>query len=60
MDPMSNAGLTPDGVRIFSSRAIVDACVPYELKSRKLFPAGIKASKESRASVEAKFGALLD
>ncbi|MBI4320803.1 MAG: UbiD family decarboxylase [Chloroflexi bacterium] len=60
LDPMSNTGLLEDGPRVFNSRAIIDACIPYELKSRNLFPAVVGTSPDLLASVEAKFGALLE
>ena len=60
LDPMSSAGLVPDGTRMFNSRVIVDACVPYELKTKNLFPAVVGASPELRARVEGKYGAMLE
>ncbi len=59
LDPLANVGLLPDGSRVFNSRVIVDACVPYELKSKKLFPAVVGASPELQARVEAKYGDVL-
>ncbi|MBI4322426.1 MAG: UbiD family decarboxylase [Chloroflexi bacterium] len=60
LDPMSNTGLVADGNRVFNSRCIIDACIPYELKSRNLFPPVVGASPGLRARVEAKYGSLLD
>lgn len=60
LDPMSNTGLLSEGTRMFNSRVIVDACIPYELKTKRLFPAVVGASRELRAKVEAKYGAMLE
>ncbi|MDP2643651.1 MAG: UbiD family decarboxylase [Desulfobacterales bacterium] len=60
LDPMSNKGLTPDGLRMFNSRVIVDACIPYELKTRNLFPPVVGASPGLLAKVKAKYEAFLD
>ncbi|MBI2954445.1 MAG: UbiD family decarboxylase [Chloroflexi bacterium] len=60
LDPMSNPGLISGGPNVFNSRAILDACVPYELKSRKLFAIPMEMSEELRARVKAKFGAALE
>jgi len=59
LDPMSNTGLVAEGTRMFNSRVIVDACIPYELKTKKLFPTPVGASPELRAKVETKYGSLL-
>jgi len=59
LDPMSNTGLVAEGTRMFNSRVIVDACIPYEWKTKKLFPTPVGASPELRAKVETKYGSLL-
>ncbi|MBI4317070.1 MAG: UbiD family decarboxylase [Chloroflexi bacterium] len=60
LDPMSNSGLLEGGPRVFNSRVIVDCCIPYELKTRKLFPAVVGASREDKARVDAAWGALIE
>ena len=59
LDPMSRPGLADDGPRVLNSRAIVDACIPYELQSRKLFPPVVGSSPALREKTEAKFLKLL-
>ncbi len=57
---MSNKGLAPDGLRMFNSRVIVDACIPYELKSNNTFPPVVGSSPELLAKVKAQYEAFLE
>jgi 4-hydroxy-3-polyprenylbenzoate decarboxylase len=48
----------PPGEKGFSSRAVIDACRPFEWKDR--FPEVVKAPDELMRSVRKKWGAILD